>query len=144
MTGDLCTPEFRARLDGFRGTVGENGTLAGEPGRLWNVSMVGGMGVLDGRGPRSMGSTGNGLGCTNGGEEEVACRSAIDIAPERESSPLVPVPSVRSLSASISSISSIEGKVWAKSCRLSTDILGEEDVDEDGEGGPRLEVGTSA
>ena len=34
----------------------------GELGRLWNVSIVGGMGVLEGRGPGSIGKLGNGFG----------------------------------------------------------------------------------
>ena len=71
-------------------------------------------------------------------------RSDIDGLLEREPVLLVPVTFDGILRASISSISSIEGKVCVKSCKLSTDIRGDEDVDEDGEGGPKLEVGTSA
>ncbi len=65
MTGDRCRLElaaFMARFDGLRGIVGDSGDRMGELGRLWKVSMVGGIGVLDGRGPMSIGSTGNGLG----------------------------------------------------------------------------------
>ena len=43
---------------------------------------------------------------------------------------------------SISSSSSIEGKVVAKSCKLGADICGEEEVEEEGDGGPKLEGGT--
>ncbi len=142
ITGDRCTAELSARLEGFRGTVGDSGTRAGELGRLWKVSIVGGIGVLDGRGI-SIGSTGNGLGWIRGGAP-LALRSANDGLLEREPVLLVPVGSGRSLRTSISSISSIEGKVCAKSCKLKTDMRGEDEVDEEGEGGPKLEVGTSA
>lgn len=50
------------KYEGFRGTVGERGVRIGELGRLWKVSIVGGIGVLDGRGPISIGKLGNGLG----------------------------------------------------------------------------------
>ena len=147
MTGDRCTlelaEEWRERLEGLRGTVGDMGAARiGELGRLWNVSIVGGMGVLDGRGPISMGRTGKGLGCTNGGAP--LRRSDVDGLLEREPLLLVPVVLEGILRASISSISSIEGNVWLKSCKLRTDMRGEDDVDEDGDGGPRLEVGTKA
>ncbi len=59
---------FRDRFDGLRGTVGERGERIGELGRLWKVSIVGGMGVLDGRGPISIGKTGKGFGCTSAGK----------------------------------------------------------------------------
>lgn len=65
MTGDLCRLElavFKAIFEGLRGTVGDSGDRMGELGRLWKVSMVGGIGVLDGRGPMSIGRTGNGFG----------------------------------------------------------------------------------
>lgn len=55
--------EERARLEGFRGTVGDSrGLAAGEEGLLpIKTSWVGGMGVLDGRWARSKGKAGNGL-----------------------------------------------------------------------------------
>ena len=55
--------EDRARLEDFRGIVGDIGDLAaGEEGLLViKTSWVGGMGVLDGRWPRSNGKAGNGL-----------------------------------------------------------------------------------
>lgn len=47
-----------------------------------------------------------------------------------------------SFKASISSSSSIEGKAWLKSDRLiRLAILGDDDVDDVGEGGPKLEAG---
>ena len=58
MSGDLCPP-FNERFDGFLGTAGASGDRgAGELGRLLKVSIFG-IGVLDGRGPGSMGSAGN-------------------------------------------------------------------------------------
>lgn len=49
-----------------------------------------------------------------------------------------------SLRASISSNSSIEGKAWLKSDRLSRLVSGgDDDVDEVGDGGPKLEAGIS-
>lgn len=58
INGDLCPP-FRERLEGFRGTVGANGERGeGELGLLLKVSRFG-IGVLDGRGPGSIGSAGN-------------------------------------------------------------------------------------
>lgn len=83
------------------------------------------------------------MGWTRGGAP-LTLKSAKDGLLERDPVLLVPVGSGRSLRTSISSISSIEGNVCAKSCRLRTDMRGEEEVDEDGEGGPRLDVGTSA
>lgn len=55
--------EERARLEGFRGIVGDIGDLAvGEEGLLpVKTSCVEGMGVLDGRWLRSNGKAGNGL-----------------------------------------------------------------------------------
>lgn len=69
MTGDLNgeTDTFKPRPEGLRGTAGEGGGRTGEPGRLTKVSIVGGMGVLDGRGPGSIGKTGKGLGNAIGG-----------------------------------------------------------------------------
>lgn len=50
MSGDL-EALFNPRFDGLRGTVGDRGEArAGEPGRLMKVSIVGGIGVLEGRG----------------------------------------------------------------------------------------------
>lgn len=62
-TGRGLTDEGGARLEGFRGTVGDGGGLAaGEEGLLpINTSWVGGIGVLDGRWERSKGKAGNGL-----------------------------------------------------------------------------------
>ena len=77
-------------------------------------------------------------------QEITARRSDVDGLLEREPLLLVPVVLEGILRASISSISSIEGNVWLKSCKLRTDMRGEDDVDEDGDGGPRLEVGTKA
>lgn len=131
------------RFEGLRGTVGDRGERMGELGRLWNVSIVGGIGVLDGRGPMSIGSTGNGFGCMSGGRP-LALRSEMDGLLEREPVLLVPVMLDGSFRTSISSISSIEGNVCVKSCRLSIDIRGEDDVDDGGDGGPRLDVGTRA
>ena len=91
-----------------------------------------------------MGRTGKGLGWIKGGGAPLARRSDIEGLLEREPVLLVPVTFDGILSTSISSISSIEGKVCVKSCRLNTDIRGEDEVDEDGDGGPRLDVGTRA
>ena len=113
MTGDLGRLElavFNDKLEGLRGTVGDSGDRIGELGRLWNVSIVGGMGVLDGRGPMSIGKTGNGLGWTRGGCP-LARRSEMEGLLERDPVLLVPVTLEGSFNPSISSISSIEGKV---------------------------------
>ena len=74
----------------------------------------------------------------------MARRSEMDGLLERDPLLLVPVTFDGSFSTSISSISSIEGNVCVKSFRLRTDMRGEEDVEEDGEGGPKLDVGTRA
>ena len=63
---------------------------------------------------------------------------------ERDPELLVPVGCEGIFNPSISSSSSIEGNVVVKSWKLSADIRGDEEVEEDGDGGPRLEVGTSA
>lgn len=130
------------RYDGFRGIVGERGVRIGELGRLWNVSIVGGIGVLDGRGPISMGKLGNGLGWNMGGTAFACDMDGFLL--ERDPELLVPVGCEGIFNPSISSSSSIEGNVVAKLSRLRADIRGEEEVEEDGEGGPRLEVGTRA
>ena len=86
------------------------------------MSIVGGMGVLDGRGPMSMGRTGKGLGWIKGGGAPLARRSDIEGLLEREPVQLVPVTFDGILSTPISSISSIERKDGMKSCKLNTDI----------------------
>ncbi len=63
---------------------------------------------------------------------------------ERDPELLVPFGCEGIFKPSISSSSSIEGNVVVKSCRLNADIRGDDEVEEDGDGGPRLEVGTSA
>lgn len=47
--------------DGLGRTVGERGDLDGDAGRLAKLSIMGEMGVLDGRGPGLNGSVGNGF-----------------------------------------------------------------------------------
>ena len=65
ISGDRCPP-FKDKLDGFRGTAGLSGDRgAGELGLLLNTSRVG-IGVLDGRGPGSIGSAGNCFENTDG------------------------------------------------------------------------------
>lgn len=49
------TSVFMDRYEGLRRSVGERGVHIGGVGRLWNVSIVRGVGVLDGRGTISMG-----------------------------------------------------------------------------------------
>ena len=127
-TGDLDEDERSESPDGFRGTVGDNGERpgAGDAGRLLKVSMVGGIGVLEGRGPGSIGNAGK-RGGMNGD------LPALD-----------PVGTDGSLSTSCSSSSSMDGNEVANSVRLIWDVRGEEPVDEEGEGGPKLDVGTRA
>ena len=127
-TGDLDEDERSESPDGLRGTVGESGDRlgVGEAGRLLKVSIVGGIGVLEGRGPGSMGSAGK-RGGRNGD------LPALD-----------PVGTDGSLRPSCSSSSSMEGNDAANSVRVMCDVRGEEPVDEEGEGGPKLEVGTRA
>lgn len=127
-TGDLDGDDRSDKPEGLRGTVGESGERfgAGDAGRLLKVSIVGGMGVLEGRGPGSMGRAGN-RGGMNG-----------------DLPALEPVGTDGSFSPSCSSSSSMDGNDVANSVRLICDIRGEEPVDEDGEGGPKLDVGTRA
>lgn len=122
-TGDLDEDDRSDKPEGLRGTVGESGERpgAGDAGRLLNVSMVGGMGVLEGRGPGSIGSAGNRGGINS------------------DLPALEPV-----FSPSCSSSSSMDGNDVENSVRLICDVRGEEPVDEEGEGGPKLEVGTRA
>ena len=61
---------------------------------------------------------------------------------ERAPELLVPVGLEGIFMPSISSNSSIEGKFVAKYCKLGADICGEEEVEDEGDGGPKLEVGT--
>lgn len=141
-TGDREDMDLRDRPDGLRGTVGESGDRAGDAGRLINVSIVGGIGVLDGRGPRSMGRTGNGFDGTNGGRSARSSRGVC--GPERDPVLPVPVGTEGSSSPSISSISSIDGNACAKSAMLRCDNRGDDEAEDDGDGGPKLDAGTSA
>lgn len=128
--------------DGFRGTVGDIGWRAGDAGRLTNASMVGGMGVLDGRGAWSIGRTGNVFANALG----VVANPFISIsssAPDALLAREVELPAVAPMGI-ISSSSSMEGKLCVKSEKFRWDMRGEEDAEEVGEGGPKLEAGTSA
>lgn len=145
MSGDLWPP-FKDKFDGFRGTAGARGERGdGELGRLLKVSMLG-IGVLEGRGPGSIGRAGNCFEKTDGeytvlGELKSATLSECLLEPVAKG---FNAGVEGSLSTSISSSSLIEGNVWLKSVKLRRDDMrGEEDVDDVGDGGPKLEAGIS-
>lgn len=133
-------------VEGFWGTVGDSGNLAtGEEGLLpINTSWVEGMGVLDGRWARSKGMAGN---CLMGIGTGIGC----DALPETASrgkccSELGPCSFSVTLRFSISSNSSIVGKYWNSDAfpEVNGDagvIFGESDVEDTGDGGPKLEAG---
>ena len=142
--------EERDRLEGFRSTVGDSGDLAAGDGGplLVNTSWVRGIGVLDGRCARSKGTAGKclmgiwtGIGCEApfGKSSRGGCCSVF-----RSCSLSV------TLRFSISSSSSIVGKYCWNSETLPEPngdagvIFGESDVEDTGDGGPKLEAGMSA
>jgi hypothetical protein len=100
------------------------------------------MGVLDGRCPSSMGSTGKDLEARFG-EPSPAWWV---LGGRWEAWPLEL--SVRASTSgtdrrlSISSSSSMEGKVWLNSTGVRKDVRGEEEVEDVGDGGPRAEGDT--
>lgn len=106
-TGDRDADDLNDSPDGLRGTVGDNGERAGEAGRLAKVLIVGGIGVLDGRGPGSMGRAGNGFGCANSCGGNPSCLPMLE-----------PVGRDGSFNPSASSSSSIDGKALPNSDKL--------------------------
>jgi hypothetical protein len=139
----------RDRLEGFRSTVGDSGDLAAGEGGLLpiNTSWVGGIGVLDGRWARSKGMEGNclmGIGTGIGSEAPFGTSSRTGCC-----NVLGPCSLSVTLRFSISSSSSIVGKYcWNSDIfpELKGDagvIFGESDVEDTGDGGPKLEAGMS-
>lgn len=147
ISGDRDAP-LSAMLEGFLGTSGD---LMGEAGLLLKLSTLG-MGVLEGRGPGSMDRIGNGLdgsmgdmgACIESGGWFCGGWFSVGLSPVYEYfvEPVTEGCTAGSFNASISSSSSIEGKAWLKSVRLIRLLSrGEDDADDAGDGGPKLEAG---
>jgi hypothetical protein len=119
--------------------VGSDGKvgMVGEGGRLAKELVVGVFGVLDGRGPGSTERTGKFL-------KIVASLRVSRVVVATRLLPGSSMGTEGNCSSSSSSNSSIEGKVWENSVRLYEDVCGDEDGEDVGDGGPRLDKGTSA
>lgn len=97
------------------------------------------MGVLEGRGPGSIGRAGNCFENVDTGELLSKTWSEYLLEPVMR---VFKGGADGSFAPSISSISSIDGKLWLKSVRLKReDMRGEDEVDDVGEGGPKLDAG---
>lgn len=151
---------FDAGITGFSGTgdvfeeSGEDarlfivgfGAIDGEAGRLMKAFMVGVIGVLEGRGPGSMDNDGK---CLNRGEDGISAPFtpfACEID-DRWVIPLLPVGSETGTDGNLdvnSSNSSMVGKACENSAIVECASGGEDDAEDVGEGGPRLEGGTTA
>lgn len=121
------------------GTDGKarRGGMVGEAGRLAKELVVGVLGVLDGRGPGSTERTGKFL-------KKVASLRVSRVVTGARLVPGSSTGTEGSCCSSSSSNSSIEGKVWENSVKLYEDVCGEEAGEDVGDGGPRLDRGTSA
>ena len=133
---------------GEEGAIGKAGRV-GDAGRLTKELVVGVLGVLDGLGPKSKGSVGKllnippSLRVSRGGSFD----GVVIVVVGCEALPLM-LPPV-GIDGTIchpltSSSSSIDGKACENSVRYDDDVCGEEEGEEVGDGGPRLERGTKA
>jgi hypothetical protein len=134
---------------GEEGVTGNTrGGRVGDAGRLAKELVVGVLGVLDGLGPGSNGRVGKLLnmppslrdGSFDGGV-------VVMVIEEREPLALVlpPVGTEGTIShPPTSSSSSIDGKVCENSVKYDDEVCGDDDGEDVGDGGPRLDRGTKA
>ena len=141
-TGDVFEEiggDAKLLIDGFEMT-------AGEAGRLIKAFIVGAIGVLEGRGPGSMDNDGKCLKCGefDGSTPFILLDCAID---DGWVMPLLPAGSGTGTKGNLdanSSNSSMDGKACENSATVVKAGGGEDDPEDVGEGGPRLDGGTMA
>jgi len=134
---------------GEEGVTGNTmgGRRVGDAGRLAKELEVGVLGVLDGLGPGSNGSVGKflntppslRLGSFDGGEVVVVVVPFV----VREAFPSVDIDGTISHPPTSSS-SSIDGKACENSVKYEDEVCGDDEGEDVGDGGPKLDKGTNA